>query len=455
MLDEENDKIIREAADQYHPAYDDTAWDKMEKMLDENLPQEKGRKKIFFLLPFLLLLGGLIFFMVSDNRQKHSSAISNISVQKKLPEKSNTTNPSTANSSEQSINIPLNGSSTSEKNKGGFQKTRGNSGDIITDKPNQVPVSSIKDYRNGQHNYKENLSGKFKILSKQGSIAEENDDNKIIKSEPDSFTAMGNKSLNNNNNISEGAENKTDTPEPKNQAAAVNRPEIRIQDTLAKIANTQSGIARKETKNKNGFQNNFGITLSAGSDISGVYINNAGKLTIVYGAGLSYSISKRFAVRSGFYVSKKIYSVGPDDYHLPPGGSGSYDYLKNIDANCTVFEIPVNIDYNFGKVKNHSWFVSTGLSTYLMKRESYDYYYKTPTGNAYNKEWTINNKNKNFFSVLNLSGGYQYFFNKQLSIMAEPYINLPLSGIGEGKVKLNSGGILFTLTVKPFLKNGK
>ena len=41
MLDDENDKRIKEAADNYHPEYDDTAWEKMEQLLDEHLPAEK------------------------------------------------------------------------------------------------------------------------------------------------------------------------------------------------------------------------------------------------------------------------------------------------------------------------------------------------------------------------------------------------------------------------------
>ena len=32
MWDDENDKRIKEAADHYHPAYDDTAWEKMEQI---------------------------------------------------------------------------------------------------------------------------------------------------------------------------------------------------------------------------------------------------------------------------------------------------------------------------------------------------------------------------------------------------------------------------------------
>jgi hypothetical protein len=87
-----------------------------------------------------------------------------------------------------------------------------------------------------------------------------------------------------------------------------------------------------------------------------------------------------------------------------------------------------------------------------MKRETYEYYYKYPSGQTYTKDWTIHNENQNFLSVLNLAGGYQYTFNNRISIIAEPYVNLPLSGVGAGKVNLKSGGILFSFTVKPFLK---
>ena len=34
------DHIIREAANNHHPAYNDKAWEKMEKQLDKQLPQK-------------------------------------------------------------------------------------------------------------------------------------------------------------------------------------------------------------------------------------------------------------------------------------------------------------------------------------------------------------------------------------------------------------------------------
>lgn len=455
MPDEENDIRIREAADNYHPAYDDTAWDKMEKLLDEHLPQKKGRRKIFFLLPFLLLMGGLVLFMILNNSRKSSLETSGISMPKNISGKLNETNQPPANTSVESIKTPLNKPETSEKNKTGLQIIPGNSRNINTDKTNRVTVSTLDNDKTRQHNHKEDLPVQSNVLLKQGSNAEEENNNKIIKSESDSSTPSRKESFDKNNNIAGGTENKTEPAKTNNQSTVAHKIEIKKQDTVAKTINTKSEITKKKIKNINKFKNNIGITLSAGPGISGVHINNAGKLSIVYGIGLSYSISKKFTIRTGFYRSKKIYSVAPNDYHFPNGSGGNYDDLQSVDANCNVDEIPVNLYYSFGKVKNHNWFVSTGLSSYLMKKESYEFYYKTTTGDVYENDWSIKNKNKNIFSVLNLSGGYQYSFNKQFSVMAEPYINLPLSGIGAGKVKLNSGGILFTITMKPFLKTGK
>jgi hypothetical protein len=54
--------------------------------------------------------------------------------------------------------------------------------------------------------------------------------------------------------------------------------------------------------------------------------------------------------------------------------------------------------------------------------------------------------------VVNLSGGYQYHFSKRFSLLAEPYLKMPVSGIGFGKVKLNSAGVLITASLRPFAR---
>ena len=71
MWDDEINKKIKDAADQYHPAYDENAWDKMELLLDQHLPVEKKRKRKYFLIPLLALLLGSSFFIIY---YKHSNS---------------------------------------------------------------------------------------------------------------------------------------------------------------------------------------------------------------------------------------------------------------------------------------------------------------------------------------------------------------------------------------------
>ena len=56
MQSDDFDKKIKEAAEHHHPAYEEKAWEQMEKLLDKHLPVKKeDRRRIIFLLLFLLL----------------------------------------------------------------------------------------------------------------------------------------------------------------------------------------------------------------------------------------------------------------------------------------------------------------------------------------------------------------------------------------------------------------
>ncbi|MGN6265891.1 MAG: hypothetical protein ACTHM5_09465 [Ginsengibacter sp.] len=420
MLDDENDKIIKEAAEHYHPGYDDKAWEKMEQLLDEHLPQKKERKKIIFILPSLLLVGILMFFIVMNNKKSESSnTVENLAlknnIEKSLVEK---------------ISPPKN---ESAKNFLSSKEHKNENHSItIAQKVNPTSENLIHQSENDNHFHTDLTANKNEL--KQQPV-----------SKPDY--------QNGKNTANFSADLKSETENKSEPETFANENNSAVPKTGDENNLTKNEI-EKSKKTPSGFINNFGVSISAGPDISGVHANKIGRLTGIFGVGLNYTVSKNFSIRSGFYISKKIYSVDGNDYNLQGGNTG-YGYLENVDANCMVYEIPLKIDYNFKSLKNHSWFISTGLSSYLMKKENYDYYYKTPAGQLYNKDYTINNKNKHFFSVVSFSAGYQYYLNNQFSIAAEPYINLPLKGIGEGKVKLNSGGILLTLKMKPFLNNEK
>jgi Outer membrane protein beta-barrel domain len=449
MWDEEINKKIKDAADQYHPAYDDNAWDKMEQLLNEHLPRKKDRRRIIYFLPLVLLLAGIIFFVISRKETKPSSLLKS-NLGKSQYEQNTSSNKVTGNPT------PVKSGKNLAKDVKGenevLKEISINTVDHGTKKIDKPSAHStvVRVNRNTQltpENLSPNNQGKQREdrplpieVNANGNSIKKNSANESINQpgKPSGEEIVPPVVADNNNP-------KVNTNITKDEKQTIKSKDVTKVEN-PKDANT--GIKQKKTK-KN-FIQNFGIGLAFGPDVSAVRLRNTGKLTFTYGAELSYSFTDRFTLGTGFYVAKKIYSVDEDDYHIQSGSTGNYAYLQSVNANCKVYEIPVTLSYNFGKVKNHNWFASAGLSSYFMKKESYVYFYKYPSGNTENRSWTITNRNKHYFSVLDMSAGYEYSINKRFSIRAEPYVKLPLSGIGLGKIKLNSAGVLFTAAVKPF-----
>jgi hypothetical protein len=493
MQDEEIDKIVQEAASQHHPPYDDNAWNKMEQLLDKHLPQQKDRKKPVFLLLLLLLLGGgtLFYTLVYPglNNKKGNTAIA----EKKATQQSNDQQKAKDITADAPI-TPVNANNVAGNNDAAVvvsptdntgnttattaATSQSSNGQTIAGDKNKVPVTSItNDQQDELVSPSSPLSisrkSRMKMRIRNGALSNDElssspvDKNRNTvknKKKKPAGKEVNNAEENNEEDVTvapvQTPENKTSTnpvttitatdainkvtKEKKKETDTtllVKKESNKKADTLATAA------AGKEQKKKKGFSNNIGITVSAGTDLSYVNIGHLGKATFLYGAGLSYPIGKRVLVRAGFYVSKKIYSATPSEYN-----GVAYPYLNKIDGDCKVYEIPLSVNYNFGARNKHDWFGSVGLSSLLMKKEDYTYIYKVPGGTTYRYDQTINNENKHLFSVLNLSAGYQYNANKNLSFMAEPFVKLPLTGIGAGKIKLNSAGLLLTATIRPFAK---
>ncbi|MEY2917841.1 MAG: hypothetical protein RIS73_1555 [Bacteroidota bacterium] len=440
MPDEEIDKLISDAAGQHHPPYDDKAWGQMELLLDKHMPQKNDRKKpIFFLLGFLLLAGVVFFTFEKYGKTRvipiTKSADDNKPVNTVVPN-STTVNNTISNGliTDPQVIQQINLTSAAgiknsvEKN---VQPTASNSNNIYY----QKGFTSLKIKR---------PSGSFgdDLQDYENASVKNTDYDKLLQT-PDVIKPNDlAKDKIQDTTIQEDVQNK------KTDTIAIANPEIE------KITiNKKSTAVVKAKKNTKKFADKFAITFSGAADVSYIEINNAGKLKPAYGVGLNYTIGKRFTISSGLYIGKKIYSATPYQYKFSSGYPNPN--LIKINADCNVYEIPVAVYYDFKQIKNHNWFSSIGLSSFLMKKESYDYLYKTATGQTWNYVKTISNENKHYLSVITLSGGYKYKLNNRFSLIAAPYLKIPLSGIGLGKIKLNSTGLLFTIAIKPFTKRGQ
>ena len=427
MWSDEIDKKIRKTTEGSHHAFDDKAWNKMEELLDKHLPQNRRRRFIALLLLPLALIGTGVYFAI-QKQSKNKVTRENITAAQPIPgketikketdiktaaitpafEKINTP----AQPSEAEIAIP-----TEKNNNTGLSRQPAPGPIKLNDKKVTQQRSQPADELTGVDRNKHAQKEYEKEFGEEVTDKNKNTISTPLPPEPDKTTAV-----------------KTVDKEKKDDPHA---------GTENQLTKTNSS----KTKSSRG--SNFSITISAGPDFSSVDFDEPGEWSMQYGVGIIYALSKKISFRTGFFSGRKIYEAGPEDYHSDYNPPPS---LQKIEANCLVYEIPVNLIYSFSARKKHNWFVAGGLSSYLMKEETYDYVYKNPWGPPQIYTTSYENENSHFFSVINLSGGYQYHFTDRFSLMAEPYVKIPLSGVGHGKVNLNSGGILFTAGFKPYLR---
>jgi hypothetical protein len=485
MQFEEFDKKIREAAEHHHPAYDEKAWDKMGALLDKHLPQEKERKRRFFWLWFFgaaLLLGGAGIFIArpwkSENKiteakntlvEKSSSVTTLPDSKIVVPQEKNV---NTSSKQDETIEQPVPLTSSSQPTSAqavieSDQSVKTKNTSVGNEKVNTLSVTtsnvvSPKKELSKSKIWGDNSVANKSIIQKKKSkkqllnnpIESEKDivkdedvkDVEVIKSQPEETKPVVNDKLFAAADSNKDVTSLSNTDDKKLEKAKI---DSTVTKEVAEKKDTKAAVT-KTTKKKSSY---FFFTGSAGPDVSFVSSAKAGSVKLNGGIGVGYNFNNKLILRTGFYTGTKIYSAQASAYKPPVEFYTYYPYLERVNANCRIYEIPVLLSYNFSKSTKQQFFATAGISSLIMKRETYNYFYKyTPTGPLYNKEKTYDNQNKHLFSVLTLSAGYKLGISKSVFIMAEPYIKMPLVGVGYGKVKLNSGGFLFSIGIRPFNK---
>lgn len=442
------DKKIRAAAGNDEQSYDDSNWPRMEQLLDKHLPVNNERRR-YFLLLLVFLVAIPSFFVMKNYFSTSSKPLTDQAAGQSSGQFSNKAG-AKQEISNGNLNSRLDQTTTTITTAN--DKPSSSSATII----DQPPVAT------GKNNpIKQNISPTGPLSSQADATIETGKAGKGKRM--NETTAVGTDVPVSNEPSAEVQSSPSGNPDKPAAAIATETATKETNSSIQKTQDVQAPVKTATKEETNPATDNkkktpvdptgkFAINFSAGPDISSVGFDKMGKPRLQYGIGVSYAITNRITARAGFNAGRKVYSADSTNYKTPYT-STTYNYkLYNIDADCYVYEIPVTLVYNFPATGKHNWFVSTGLSSYVMKKEKYVYIYKNPGGQTLDYTHTHRNENTHYFSVLNISGGYQYNLDNRLSFLAEPYIKLPLSGIGSGKVKLNSMGIMFGIAVKPFGK---
>ena len=221
-------------------------------------------------------------------------------------------------------------------------------------------------------------------------------------------------------------------------------------EVIAKPDTTAGSVVPKAASNRG-----LSVRFVAAPDLSSVGLKNFSRPGTNIGLLLEYRLSARWSVQAGVIQSTKVYRALPDEYNtVPTGAWGGPTKPLSVDGRCNMLDIPLNLRYDIrmktqrnGQLERR-WFVSGGVTSYIMEQENYVYNYPPHT---YGQNVDANVSTGGYgLSNLNLSVGYERAFSKRLSWQVEPFAKVPLRGVGFFKIDLLSTGALLSIKYKLF-----
>lgn len=187
----------------------------------------------------------------------------------------------------------------------------------------------------------------------------------------------------------------------------------------------------------------YALTIMGAPDINGV--NSFQQSKTGTNVGLLFSIGvNKLTLTTGVAYSYKPYNVAANNnYQI-----GGYTFRTNptsILADCRMLDIPLNIDYQLLNKNQNKISIGTGLSSYIMLKESYSYEYTNLYGSG-SRNFSIASPGKYLFGVMNLQATYTRRINAKVGVSVQPYLKLPLGEVGASQVRLQSAGVAIGLS---------
>ena len=471
LSDKELDRLGREAAEQNDIEQNTSGWDKLHLRLDKEMPihQRKQRRSLLLLLSLIVLLtgSGLVYRYVNGPElpvaNKSGGDVHQDEPFAKREKLNNTTVPSIASVKPVAVdkNLPANNSKNADvtvknptskeqassndiTNSEKVKETTGGTGNNSVIKNNSHPVLSARK--------NQSVPRRKEIVSVR--LASEEKKKASVNTTMDEVTVNRRVGMETVNAPLEITSPLHVTVADVSVFTAIKKPAIDRSVAVMDHAIKQS--LENTTTNKKGQQPNvkkfpFSIAVVGGTDWSTVRFTHNDKPGYNAGILFYWHFAKKLSLTTGALYTKKNYSAYGKDYHPPKGYWTNYITLDKVNGSCWMIDIPLNLRYDFAGGKKFNFFGSAGVSTYLMNKESYTYHYMY-NGNYTNRKWLNDENSRYVFSVINIAAGYEKSVGKKVSVQVEPYLKMPISGIGFGKMQMNSYGLNFALRFRPEYK---
>lgn len=432
--------FFRQAAMNVSPPANEEAWRKMEVLLDREF-QKKRRRAIFWwwtVLLFFLFLGGVVFTHNHLQPVNDGTAVNGTSPISSTVDQ--TGSPKKRNGLKQHNQQP---------------NTLAKSNQKMPKHPPYHPEPSVTEKQSGQVAENTSVAKSNQTISNRGAFIKiqkkyvlQNDFSGVKYRNPLNTIHV------NYTNHERSSENvlkgkftwHEPVPDPRLRHNPIDFANPYVSRTLADTSflNMRANVSTTSAQVKK--IRRFYFVAAAGPDASAVRKIHLNKFYSRLGFGIGYQLTKKVSLQTGIYAGRMIYTAGDGDYTLKPGSYISK--IIRINADCYFYNVPLSIRYNALQLKKYNLYAVGGLSSFWSKNETYDYHFLNRNGMYRSMVLTYKN-NKSLFSATNLSLGFERSLSKSLYLQAESYVLVPVSGVGEGKVKLHSAGLQFGIRYKP------
>jgi hypothetical protein len=443
-LENDMDDLFQKAGELYPLKTSESDWEAMlGKLNEDGFGNQKGaikmnsgvlrNKRIWLSLLLLIPVSVGSIFYFSNSKSKTLSANTKLQNQKSISSGSTTSEVIKSNKKDASVNAKLknetidnkiNPESLKEKINGHSEtSTTGNNQSNITKQLNNK--NSKVTVTNGKLQNDYSRSSKTKTSLLESEIINDN-------------LALGETGGNNQELSQEKLAEKPINLSVANRNEMISVEGSKLLATDAKPLNDLHASGNSKKPN-NVISKGFYTSLFGGPDLSSVKMQSASQLGYSLGVSVGYHFNKRFAVETGLIWDKKYYYSSGEYFDKSGTRIPSNVNIVNVNGSCNMFEIPLNLRFDFATTANHGFYVKGGLSSYLMKKENYNMVLGHP-GYEHDSAYSYNNSSRDIFSILQLSGGYERSIGINTNIWVEPYLKIPLQGIGVGNMPISSAG---------------
>ncbi|MBA2498649.1 MAG: outer membrane beta-barrel protein [Chitinophagaceae bacterium] len=195
----------------------------------------------------------------------------------------------------------------------------------------------------------------------------------------------------------------------------------------------------------------FYFGLLAGPELNTVKSQGVKKIGLNAGVLAGYRFNKSISLETGLSLSRKFYSTSGEHFSMKEIGPAMPSAMKvmEVDGNTQIVEIPVHFRYEIFQNKKRSIYSLAGFSSLIVDQETNQYH--TLLNGTEEMVYGIYKNNRAYFaSSINLAIGYEQKLGTKNLIRIQPYIQLPVKGVGVGDLQVMNSGLQVGITRRAY-----